>query len=723
MKLVIVESPNKTKTIGSFLGPDYLVLASKGHIRDLATTGKGGLGVDIEHGFKPTYVVMKDKIDVVNALKRAVKKADDVYLATDPDREGEAIAWHLAEVLGLDVKTVKRLSFNAITKKQVLDAMEHPSHIDMDLVASQETRRILDRIIGFDLSKLMKVKLKAESAGRVQSVTLRMIVEHQKEIDSFVPKKYWTISGEFGKEKISADLYSKDGVIYKPYSIDSEEQYKKIMSELPKEYDVLPLSFSKRVTMPKPPFTTSTMEQEAYNQFKYSAKRTSQIAQSLFEGVEINGTFRALITYIRTDSTRLAPEFVETAGPFIASKFGPGAFKGNSAKKGKSSDLIQDAHEAIRPIDLSFTPAMAKSLLKPQMYNLYRLIYARALASLMGPKIDAVTTLKFEGNGYVFKTDAVKNESKGYQLAYEFCGLAPLSSAKTAELPPSIAQSAESHEKVEAAAIHSEEKETKPPFKYNDGTVIRLMEEKGIGRPSTYSTTLDTLQKRQYLIEDKHALTPTETGKLVVERLEEFFPTLMDYNYTRDMESDLEKIKSGDSSKNELLSNFYTKFVPAYDYALEHMEKVKDRPTGELCPVCGSPLVVKKSRYGTEFVACSNYPTCHYIKKEVDYVEGRVCPKCGGKLVYRFSKKTGKKFIGCSNFPTCDYTEFPDSVKKAAEPAKEVSVDEDTDHLVGTVCPKCGHGHIVLKKGRFGTFYGCSDFPKCRFTQKISKKK
>lgn len=722
MKLVIVESPNKTKTISQFLGADYKVMASVGHVRDLATSGKGGLGVDVENGFKPTYVVIPNKVKVVKELKAAVSKADEVYLATDPDREGEAIAWHLAMCLGLDVKTCKRLSFNAITRNAVLKAIESPSHIDMDLVASQETRRILDRIIGFDLSDLMKKKIKTKSAGRVQSVTLRMIVERQKEIEAFVSKQYYDIVGIFGKENIEADLYSKDGQIYKPYSIDSEEKYKAILKDLPHDFKIQPLNYAKRTTLPRPPFTTSTLEQEAFNHYHYSAKLTSSLAQKLFEGIEIApGNFKALITYIRTDSTRLAPDFVETAGQFIISHYGSSSYAGEMNKK-KSGALIQDAHEAIRPIDLSITPDMAKSMMSSSMYNLYKLIYVRSLASLMKPRIDEVTTLKFEGNGYVFKTDASRNVNKGFMAVYEDNGLSLNTSYKT--LPESIIKAADNGETMEAISVEGTKKATQGPSKFNDGSIVKQMEEKGIGRPSTYSSTISTLMDRNYITEVKHSLTPTDSGRLVVDSLVEYFPYLMDYGYTRDMETDLEKVKEGGTSKVDLLSSFYTKFISLLDNAKANMEKVADKPTGEMCPVCGSPLVYKHGRFG-EFIACSNYPKCHYIKKSekkpVEFVEGRVCPNCGSKLVYRYNKK-GDKFIGCSNYPKCKFTE--NLTKKPGEDPsnKEPVKTEDPDGLEGTICPKCHKGHLTLKKSRFGAFYGCSNYPKCKYTQKITKK-
>ena len=713
MKLVIVESPNKTKTISQFLGSDYKVMASVGHVRDLATSGHKGFGVDIENGFKPNYVVLSNKEETISKLKKEVAKAEEVYLATDPDREGEAISWHLAIVLGLDVKTVKRLTFNAITKKAVLQAMEHPNHINMDLVASQETRRILDRIIGFDLSSLTRSKIKADSAGRVQSVTLKMIVEHQKEIDAFISKNYYDIDAEFGESKLKANLYSYNGETFKPYSIDSEEKLEKIKKELPKTFKVEPLVYTKRYNQPRLPFTTSSLQQEAFTRFNYGVKKTSSLAQRLFEGVEIRGEFKALITYIRTDSTRLAPDFVEVASQFIVNHFGAEYYKGETNKKGKS-ELVQDAHEAIRPIDLNITPASIKGEIPADMYNLYRLIYARSLASLMKPKEDDVTSVSFLGNNYIFKTDAVKTAFKGYSVIYEELGFPSKQSAQ--ELPQEIVEAASKGEEVKLAKLNIESKTTQPPSKYNDGTVVKLMEEKGIGRPSTYSSTISTLVDREYVTSDKHVLTPTESGTLVVNELEKFFPDLMDYNYTKQMEDNLEKIKEGDASKVQLLSDFYTTFKKEYDYAKSNMEKVPEVETGENCPICGAPLVYRKSRYG-QFIGCKNYPKCKYIKREpkvVEEVEGRVCPECGSKLVYRFTKR-GEKFIGCSNFPKCKYTENLQGQKTVVENSKE-----------GQPCPKCHEGHLVIKRSKFGPFYACSNHPKCDYTEPLkprSKKK
>lgn len=726
MKLVIVESPNKTHTISQFLGKDYLVLASVGHVRDLATSGKNGFGVDVDNNFTPTYKIIPGKQKIIKQLKDAVSKASEVYLATDPDREGEAIAWHLASVLGLDISSVKRLTFNAITKHEVLLAMSKPSHIDMDLVASQETRRIIDRIIGFDLSELMKSKIKTRSAGRVQSVTLRMIVEHQKEIDSFISKNYYDVKGLFGSNLFEASLYSKDGNIFKPYSIDSKEKLEEIKANLGKEFKVEPLIETQKVTKPKLPFTTSSLQQEAFSRFNYSAKLTSSLAQRLFEGVEINGEFKALITYIRTDSTRLANDFLEVANQYILSKYGPSALASSPLKTKKTSELVQDAHEAIRPIDLNFTPSMAKEYLSNSLYNLYRLIYARTLASLMQPKIDLVTSVRLSSNGYVFKSEASKNIELGFMQAYKDNGFASEKS-NTKKLPDEIVELAKTNGTISLEKLNYEEKSTQPPSKYNDGSVVRLMEEKGIGRPSTYASTISTLEQRDYIESEKNILTPTESGKLVVENLVKYFPNLMDYSYTRDMEAKLEQVKEGGTSKVDLLSDFYSSFTKELAFAKENMEKIPDVPTGENCPVCGSPLVYKKSKYG-QFIACSNYPKCKYVQKEekvVEEVPNRTCPNCGSKLVYRTSKK-GQKFIGCSNFPKCRYIESLETNSNSEASNQNIQDSQNLENfdtsLENTTCPRCKKGHLVIKKGRYGSFYACSNFPRCRYTQKLETK-
>ena len=695
MKLIIVESPTKCHTIGEFLGKDYKIVASKGHIRDLSTSGKGGLGVDVDHGFKPTYIISKDKLNVVKTLKNALKEVDDVYLATDPDREGEAIAWHLKEVLGLPDNT-KRMEFHEITSHAVKKALANPRTIDMNLVESQETRRIMDRIIGFKLSGLLNSKIKSRSAGRVQSVTLRLVVDHEREIKDFVPEEYYEVEGIFSSKKIKAKLVSYNS---KSIKIKSNEELEKVKADLPKIFNVLPIVENERVKEPKPAFTTSTMQQEAYNSFGYTPKETSSIAQKLYEGVEINGSSKGLITYMRTDSTRLAPEFIELANQFIISSFGV-KYKGRPHFK--SSKNEQDGHEAIRPTDLNITPDVAKKYLPKKLYNLYKMIYSRALASLMSPKVEKVSTLSFEGNSYVFKTDYVESVFDGYAKLYEDSE----SSVKYQKVPSL------DEDKVEAISIEGTQHFTKAPSRYSEAKLVKLMEEKGIGRPSTYASTIELLKDRKYITSTKGVLSATDQGELTVDKLVSYFPTFMDYAYTASMENKLDEVVSGDQSRVNLLSDFYKKFIDLLDNAYKNMEKIKYEETGETCPKCGKPLVIKKSRYG-EFIACSGYPECDYIKKEVKevrYVEGRVCPECGSKLIYRKSKR-GEEFIGCSAFPKCHYVEGL---------AKKEPVHYEKE---GQVCPKCGKGHLVAKSSRYGTFYACSNYPECKYTEKIFVKK
>lgn len=696
MKLVIVESPTKCKTIGKYLGSDYKIMASVGHIRDLGTTGPGGLGVDVTDDFKPNYVVSKGKTPVIKELKAACKKADEVLLATDPDREGEAIAWHLAQVLNLDVTTTKRLEFHEITKHALTKALEDPRIIDMNLVSSQETRRIMDRIIGFRLSYLLQKKIKSRSAGRVQSVTLKFIVDREAEIKSFVPEEYWTVNGNFGAEGIIASLEYFKG---KTFKIHSQEEVENIEASLPEMFKVASMITEDKAHEPRPAFTTSTLQQEAFNQFHYSTKRTSMIAQKLYEGVEIDGSPFGLITYIRTDSSRLAPEFVSAASAYITDHYGK-EYAGK-VHVGKSSKNMQDAHEAIRPTDLEITPEYVKKYLPKDEYNLYSLIYARALASLMAPRIDAVTTLKINGNDYGFKADATVLKFDGYSKVYG----AFESNTKASVLPQY-----KSGDEIKLNSLEKEQHFTKAPARYSEARIVKLMEEKGIGRPSTYSSTISTLNNRKYVTIEKGVLTPTEQGELTVTELVKYFPSFMDPSYTAEMETKLDTIVAGDSSRYDLLNDFYTKFIELLENADSHMEKIAAKETGETCPVCGSPLVERNGKYG-KFVACSSYPKCRYVKKEekapVKVAEGKTCPKCGSPLVYR-KGRDGNEFLGCSSFPKCRYIE---SLTPA--PTEETTSQEEE-----RICPKCHTGHLQVKKSRFGTFIGCSNYPKCRYTEK-----
>lgn len=698
MKLVIVESPTKSKTIGKFLGPDYEVKACVGHISDLATTGKGGLGVDIDNDFKPTYVVQPDKVNVVNDLRRTIKKSDEVILATDPDREGEAIAWHLACEFGLPIDTTPRWQFHEITKNAIKYASTHPGTIDMSLVESQETRRIIDRIMGFKLSDLLHKKIKSRSAGRVQSVTLKFIVDRENEIRAFVPKEYWEISGKFGNDDIEANLTSFGG---KAVKINNQQEAESIVKSLPRDFKVSSIAKSKRTREPKPAFTTSTMQQESFNQFRYSTKKTQLIAQHLYEGKEIEGSAVGLITYMRTDANRLAPEFIAGGEAFIKDRYGAD-YVGHAHVTSQKSEKIQDAHEAIRPTDINMTPERVKPYLSKDEYNVYSLIYRRALASLMAARVEDVVTLKLDGNGYIFTADSVSTQFEGYSKVY-----GEYETKTTKEINFS---NVNENGLISCNSIDKSQHFTKEPARYTEAKIVKLMEEEGIGRPSTYASTISTLEDRGYVRVEKGVLYPTEQGELTVKKLEEFFPQFMDARYTADMEDKLDSISEGNSSRHDLLASFYDDFSSSLSEAEKKMEKLQPTKTGEQCPNCGSDLVIRKGKYG-EFVACSNYPTCKYVQREEpQIVEGKTCPDCGSALVKRKGRQ-GKEFIGCSSYPSCRYIEGAQPKQK-----KEVVIPADAPE-----CPKCHKGKLVTKKGRFGDFVACTNYPDCRFIQKSKK--
>lgn len=701
MKLVIVESPHKSETIGHFLGSDYKVLASKGHIRDLASTGKMGLGVDIADGFKPTYKVSADKTATVKELKSAVSKADVVYLATDPDREGEAISWHLAQVLGLDVSSTPRLEFHEITKSAINKALANPRTIDMDLVESQETRRIIDRLMGYRLSYLLQKKIKSRSAGRVQSVVLKFIVDKEKEIQAFVPTEYWTIAGTFidaDKEEMKAELSSYKG---KAIKIPNEEEASRIVSEFPKTFKVSNIKSQINKKEPRPPFITSTLQQEAFAQCHFSTKKTAAVAQRLYEGEEIDGTLTGLITYMRTDSTRLADEFVTSAQNHIVARYGKEYL--GYAHMQKNSKNVQDAHEAIRPTDITLTPERVKPYLTRDELTLYTLIYDRAIASLMAAKQDQVTTLTLSGNDYDFTTSATKNVFPGYYAIYGRYE----EKDEGNKLPKNVKEG----DVFTATDIEKTQHFTKAPNRYNEGRVVKLMQENGIGRPSTYATTISTLLDRDYVENVKGSLVPTQQGELTVDRLEEYFPKYMDASYTAGMENSLDSIADGQIDRVRLLSDFWEEFTKYFESAESNMEKLQPKVVeGRVCPVCGKPLVYRKGRYG-EFVGCSDYPNCTYIEKDQpDMVADHVCPRCGGQLVIRKGKKG--QFVGCSNYPKCNYMEDMDG-NPIGQEKKIVEIPEDAP-----LCPQCGVGHLIEKTSRWGKkFIGCSNYPACHYIQ------
>lgn len=683
--LVIVESPSKSKTIEKYLGSDFAVTSSKGHIRDLATTGKGGLGVDVENQFKPNYVINKDKKDVVKDLKKCVKEADYVYLATDPDREGEAISWHLAEVLGLDENLTNRIVFNEITKDAVTKALQNPRMIDKNLVKSQETRRVLDRIIGFKLSKLLQKKIKSKSAGRVQSVALRLICEREKEIEAFIPEEYWRVKALFEKDNLTFEAELSK---YQEHKIElkNEQEALHVYESLNKEFQVSDVKKSQKNRSSKPPFITSTLQQEASSKLNFKAKRTMMIAQKLYEGVDLGKETVGLITYMRTDSIRLSESFVHEAKQYIGEKYGKN-YVGN-VKVSKKKDNVQDAHEGIRPTSIMRTPESVKEFLSADEYKLYSLIYARAVASLMASAKFNATTLLLDNNGYEFKASGSTICFDGYLRVY-----GPYEK-QSDELLPEVTL----HEALLSQDIQKTQHFTKPPARYSEAKLIKELEELGIGRPSTYASIIDTIVTRQYVEVIDKAFKPTESGILTNDKLVEFFDSIINVEYTAQMEKELDEIAEGEDDYVHALTTFEDKFEPLLENAYDKMEQIQPVKTGETCPECGGDLVIRKGRYG-EFVACSNYPTCKYIKKEPEDIAytGEQCPKCGSPMIYK--KGRYGQFEACSAYPTCKYIK---SEKKKAEP---VMTDE--------VCPKCG-SPIVIKKGRFGEFKACSAYPKCK---------
>jgi len=711
MKLIIVESPKKCDTIGRYLGADYKVMASQGHIRDLALSGKGGLGIDIEHDFKPRYIVSKGKNHIVKNLKNAVSKADEVLLATDPDREGEAISWHLAEVLGLDISSTKRLEFHEITKPALLNAIEHPSHINMNRVNSQETRRMYDRIIGFKLSSLLQRKIGSQSAGRVQSVTLRLIVDNDREIADFKPEEYWTMELEFDVNGISikATLDKVDG---KSIEIHSKKEADALLARVANSYPLTSLLTSKKRVPSKLPFITSTMQQEAYNRFHFSTSRTQALAQRLYEGMDINGEHVGLITYMRTDSVRISEEFYQRhAKPYILENFGPEYL--GYVKASKSKERIQDAHEAIRPTGTHRTPDYVSQFLSQDEAKLYRLIYDRAMASMMSDEIREETTAIFAKDGLSFRSTGSRSLFKGFKAIY-----GQYEDEKFELLPPLIEGFV-----YPVHSINSEQKFTKAPARFTEAKVVKTMEEKGIGRPSTYASTIKTLITRKYVTSKGGVLTPTEEGKKTTFVLEKYFPEIVSDGYTANMEKELDQIESGTKTKLVAMKDFYYPFIEKFEDVSKAMYKDPQEETGELCPICGAPIVKKKSRYGT-FEACSNYPKCKYIKRpeKVEPEEtGELCPECGKPLVKRKDKK-GKEFIGCSGYPSCHYSHSNEEPTKGKR-AKKAAVSKGSKEDYVKPCPECKTGHLIIKHGKKVDFLGCTNYPRCKYHEWLENKK
>lgn len=649
-KLVIVESPHKSKTIEKYLGKDFKVVSSVGHIRDLSTSGKYGFGVDIDNNFKPDYKIIKGKAKLVKELKKDIKDADFVYLATDPDREGEAISWHLYDTLGLKEENYDRIVFNEITKKAVLDSFNKARKIDDNLVKSQETRRILDRIIGFRLSKLMQSKTGGKSAGRVQSVALKLIVDREREIEAFIPEEYFEIEAKFNDFDAKLDTYN-----HKKIEIKKESEAKEILSKLSNAFKIESIDKKEKARKSKFPFTTSTLEQEASTKLGFTSKKTMMIAQKLYEGINLKDGAEGLISYMRTDSVRLSDEFIKDTYGYIKDNYGS-EYVGY-VKKSNKTENVQDAHEAIRPTNINNTPEKIKEYLTNDEYKLYSLIYYRALASLMKDAKVEATTVILDNNNYQFKVNGQILIFDGYLKVY----------SKYEDSEDKVLPDFSNYKSnvLVANTIEYTSHTTKPPARYTESKLIKEMEELGIGRPSTYAKTIDTIEERGYVKVIDKKFIPTEVGIETTDKLQEFFKDIINVEYTKNMEDDLDKIAEGNMEWNKLLSIFYQEFEPKVEVAFKNMEKKAPEETGELCPNCGSPLVIKQSKYG-KFTACSNYPTCKYIKsnkEEKEVKEIISCPKCDGKILEKKTKR-GKIFYGCSNYPKCDFASWDKPIEE-----------------------------------------------------------
>ncbi len=644
--LVIVESPAKVKTIKKFLGKNYEVAASNGHVRDLP---KSQMGIDIEHGYEPKYITIRGKGDILANLRKEVKKADKVYLATDPDREGEAISWHLSKALKLEDKDIHRITFNEITKNAVKESLKHPRDINMHLVDAQQARRVLDRMVGYKISHLLWAKVKRGlSAGRVQSVALRIICDREDEINAFIPEEYWTLDAvlqvEGEKKPLVAKFYGDEsGKIV----IHSEEELKGILDELEgAEYQVLNVKKSTRMKKPPLPFTTSTLQQEASKHLNFSTQKTMRLAQQLYEGIDIkgNGTV-GLITYLRTDSVRISDEAEKAAAEYITQQYGP-EYMAKSGETKKSGNKIQDAHEAIRPTDIQRSPVKMKESLTRDQFRLYQLIWNRFTASRMSPAEYETTSVKIGAGKYRFQVSASKIKFNGFLSVYS------LDDEKTEHV--FLAKSLDEDSKLTCLETDPKQHFTQPPAHYTEASLVKALEELGIGRPSTYSPTITTLLGRRYIVKEKKNLYVTELGEVVNHIMKEAFPVIVDENFTANMESLLDSVEEGTVDWKTIISNFYPDLEKAVEEAEEKLGKVEieDEVTDVICEECGRNMVIKYGPHG-RFLACPGFPECRNTKPYYEKI-GVACPKCGKDVILKKTKK-GRKYYGCIDNPECDF--------------------------------------------------------------------
>ena len=674
--LVIVESPAKVKTVKKFLGNNYEVAASNGHVRDMP---KSQLGFDVENDYEPKYITIRGKGELLAGLRKSAKKADKVYLATDPDREGEAIAWHLSKALNLDEKKMRRITFNEITKSAVKESIKHARESDMNLVNEQQARRMLDRMVGYRISPLLWKKIKRGlSAGRVQSVALRIIGDREDEINAFIPEEYWTLEADFKipgeKKPLTAKFYGKEK---QKMAISSREELDQILKELDGvSYQVADVKRGERTKKAPLPFTTSTLQQEAAKNLNFSTQKTMRLAQQLYEGVDIkgNGTV-GLISYLRTDSTRISEEADAMAREFIGKQYGDTYLADGSEKK-QDGRKVQDAHEAIRPTDVNRTPAAMKESLSRDQFRLYQLIWKRFVASRMKPALYETTSVKISGGPYLFTVAASKLAFDGFLSVY-----AVDDEEKSQGI--TLVRGIDQDTQLNFAGFDSQQHFTQPPPHYTEASLVKTLEELGIGRPSTYAPTITTIMARHYVVKEQKNLYMTELGEVVNQMMKKAFPSIVDVNFTANLEDLLDKVGDGTVDWKVIVRNFYPDLEEAVEEAEKQLEQVKieDEVTDVICENCGRHMVIKYGPHG-RFLACPGFPECRNTKPYLEKI-GVKCPKCGGEIVEKKTKK-GRRYYGCENNPQCDFMSWPKPVEKK--------------------CPNCG-GYMVEK----GSKLVCAD--------------
>ena len=685
--LVIVESPAKVKTIKKFLGKNYEVMASNGHVRDLP---KSQLGFSPENDFEPKYITIRGKGEILAKLRKEVKKADKIYLATDPDREGEAISWHLTKALKLDDKDVSRISFNEITKTAVKASLKTPREIDMDLVDAQQARRMLDRMVGYRISPLLWAKVKRGlSAGRVQSVALRIVCDREEEIDAFIPEEYWSLEAsllpEGEKKPITAKLLDKGG---EKFEISSGEQMNQVLAELKgKEFKVRDMKKGERTKKAPLPFTTSTLQQEASKALNFATKKTMMVSQQLYEGVEIKGQGTVgIITYLRTDSVRISEEADEAARAFISESYGEEYLSDGEGSK-KSNTKIQDAHEAIRPTDINRIPTEIKESLSRDQFRLYQLIWKRFAASRMANAKYETTTVNIAAGDYTFRVSTSKVAFDGFMLAYT-------EADDEKQEKQVLLKSIDKDTKLKLEEFDPKQHFTQPPAHYTEASLVKTLEELGIGRPSTYSPTITTIIARRYITKENKNLYVTEIGSVVNSIMKESFPTIVDEHFTANMESLLDSVAEGHLNWKTVVANFYPDLEEAVEAAEKDLEKItiEDEVTDEICEVCGRNMVIKYGPHG-KFLACPGFPECRNTKPYYEKI-GVACPKCGKDVVIKMTRK-GRRYYGCIDYPECDFMSWGRPVEKK--------------------CPRCG-GYMVEK----GNKLACAD-EHCGYTEAKEK--